>query len=214
MIKESKQHVIKHLNAQDFDEVAEILLLRVSNNFLDKALARRLETIPARQLVNSLARAERLGYDLQDLVEEKHGAEHVIPSLPPMKLAPSVPSQPIPSTTAPHPPNPTPMTFISQQPGQQSTEGPHGSVRCVACLWPCSAQEALDYVCFVQLSRERNLLTSCSIGKSMPAARSKTLIVQVGTFVPIVAVASEVQAGWRTISRQWSAVGIRRRRKK
>ncbi|KYK58621.1 hypothetical protein DCS_05638 [Drechmeria coniospora] len=82
MIREAKGQVVQHLTAQDLDEVADALLANASNDFLDKALARRLETIRPRPLVNALARAERLGYDLQDIVEEKSpdGAEHVVPS--------------------------------------------------------------------------------------------------------------------------------------
>lgn len=154
MIKLSKQHVIRHLDANDFDEVADALLPKVSNQFLDKALARRFETIPARQLVNSLARAERLGYDVQDIVEQTQGAEHVIPSLQAITVPPvlshTLPSQPL----QPPPPQPSvkptgsDRAFISIDPSRKAQPGPNGSVFCGQCGWPCTAQEALDYVCF------------------------------------------------------------------
>lgn len=83
MVQTSKHQLLAHFTPQDFDEVADLMLSRVSSQFLDRALAQRLETIDARSLVNALARAERLGYDVQDIVEEKTGreAERVVPSL-------------------------------------------------------------------------------------------------------------------------------------
>ena len=80
-----------HFTAADFDQTADLILSKVSPSFLDRALAQRLETIDARNLVNALARAERLGYDVQDIVQEKtgDGAEHVIPSLPSFPSLPS-----------------------------------------------------------------------------------------------------------------------------
>ncbi|KAM5355960.1 hypothetical protein ACJ41O_002606 [Fusarium nematophilum] len=86
----SKRELMMHLNANDFDELTDMILARVSTQFLDKALARRLETIPARQLVNALARAERLGYDVQDIVQDQ-GGEHVIPSMHSLAIPPNLP---------------------------------------------------------------------------------------------------------------------------
>lgn len=146
MVKAAKPHVIKHLNAEDFDQVADILLPRVSKGFLDKALARRMETIPARQLVNALARAERLGYDVQDIVEEKHGTEHVIPSMSSMPQCNPVPV-PIPvrpSQVRPGQPPGPPRPILPNAPGPVAV--PSDSTPCPTCYWPCSAQEALDYV--------------------------------------------------------------------
>ncbi|KAK7420467.1 hypothetical protein QQZ08_010383 [Neonectria magnoliae] len=163
MVKVSKQHIVHHLSAEDFDEVADSLLNKVSSSFLDKALARRFETIPARQLVNALARAERLGYDVQDIVEDKHGGEHVIPSLHSL-VVPTVSSQPIQpspaySSSAPSAPGTahqaTPAPTIPQsQTAQQNTApssapvpsspAPDGVVYC-DCGWPCSSIKALQY---------------------------------------------------------------------
>ncbi|CAM1506799.1 Fc.00g064400.m01.CDS01 [Cosmosporella sp. VM-42] len=169
MIQESKPHVIRHLSAEGFDEVADLLLSKVSNKFLDKAIARRLETIPARELVNALARAERLGYDVQDIVEERGpGVEHVIPSIIPQMYPPMLPQSFPQGAQQPVPPaaqspseqqTPVPLPSMPQLPAtgrpqkqpkiidQQDLprQGPNGSLYCVICLWPCAGQDALDY---------------------------------------------------------------------
>ncbi|KAK5990797.1 hypothetical protein PT974_09070 [Cladobotryum mycophilum] len=84
-VKHAKHQVIKHLNKVDLDELTDDILSKASNKFMDRVVARRLETIGAQDLVNALARAERLGYDAGDIVEGgKPGGtrgEHVIPSL-------------------------------------------------------------------------------------------------------------------------------------
>ncbi|KIL95162.1 hypothetical protein FAVG1_02094 [Fusarium avenaceum] len=79
LVQKSKRELISHLGMSDLDELVDLILPRASPEFLDRALARRLETIPARQLVNALARAERLGYDVHDIVHEHN--ERVIPTL-------------------------------------------------------------------------------------------------------------------------------------
>ncbi|KAF4985553.1 hypothetical protein FGRMN_11165 [Fusarium graminum] len=157
LVKKSKRELMGHLTAPDLDELADLILPRVSPQFLDKALARRLETIPARQLVNALARAERLGYDVQDIVQEHN--EHVIPSLhsipttmPPAPLAsqalhvqhyqpPPVASQ----RPLPKKPNASTPTAIGHAPQMALPPGPPGLVWC-RCGWPCSSGESLEYV--------------------------------------------------------------------
>lgn len=79
MVSNCKTELIEHFSNRDIDDVADLILAKASNAFLDKALEMRLATIDAKPLLNALARAERLGYDSQDLVEMSHG-EHVIPS--------------------------------------------------------------------------------------------------------------------------------------
>lgn len=161
MVKASKRHIMAHLAAEDFDEVADVILAKVSNDFLDNGMARRLETIRARQLVNALARAERLGYDVQDIVEEKtaNGAEHVVPSLGPM-TALALPLQPAssqppkmhPAPAQPQTPVPLPRRPVS---GALSTQTPTPTlsdaslqlvVYCPKCDRPCSGEQALRYV--------------------------------------------------------------------
>ncbi|OHE99038.1 hypothetical protein CORC01_05728 [Colletotrichum orchidophilum] len=73
-----KHELIDSMSKTDIDELADKILSKASDDFLDRALVARLPTIQARRLVNALARAERLGYDAADIVEN----EHVIPSLP------------------------------------------------------------------------------------------------------------------------------------
>lgn len=79
LVANCKTELIGHFSARDIDDVAELILAKASNAFLDKALEMRLATIDAKPLLNALAKAERLGYDAQDLVEVSHG-EHVIPN--------------------------------------------------------------------------------------------------------------------------------------
>ncbi|KAF4336945.1 hypothetical protein FBEOM_9189 [Fusarium beomiforme] len=158
LVQKSKRELLGHLDAHDFDELADLILPRVSTQFLDRALARRLETIPARQLVNALARAERLGYDVKDIVQEHN--ERVIPSLH------SLPVQPQPQPTGPvtntalslrhyHPPPvasqqaPPPSMQYANVPSAQTPEMNDplnfpGLAWC-DCGWPCASQAALDY---------------------------------------------------------------------
>jgi hypothetical protein len=79
LVANCKAELIEHFSNRDIDDVADMILAKASNAFLDKALEMRLATIDAKPLLNALARAERLGYDSQDLVEVSHG-EHVIPN--------------------------------------------------------------------------------------------------------------------------------------
>ncbi|KAM3513480.1 hypothetical protein MY11210_002868 [Beauveria gryllotalpidicola] len=67
-VKAATSEIAKHLSRESLDLVATILLPKLSPVFLDKALALRLESIQAQQLVNALGRAERLGYDVRDMV--------------------------------------------------------------------------------------------------------------------------------------------------
>ncbi|WQF77486.1 hypothetical protein CDEST_02500 [Colletotrichum destructivum] len=77
IISAGKHELIDWMSQAELDEVADKIIAKASNTFLDKALVVRLRTIEARRLVNTLARAERLGYNADDIVEN----EHVIPSL-------------------------------------------------------------------------------------------------------------------------------------
>ncbi|KAG5750488.1 hypothetical protein H9Q70_006880 [Fusarium xylarioides] len=156
LVQKSKRELLGHLNASDFDELADLILPRVSTQFLDRALARRLETIPARQLVNALARAERLGYDIKDIVQEHN--EHVIPSLHLLPVQPQPqPMGPLTNTTlsaaqyhTPPVASPTPATPL-QYGNKTATQTPAkltpelASIAWCKCGWPCASQAALDY---------------------------------------------------------------------
>ncbi|KAJ4130981.1 hypothetical protein NW768_006520 [Fusarium equiseti] len=160
--KNAKHELMGHLGPDDVDDLMDLILSRASSQFLDRALAMRLETIPARQLVNALARAERLGYDIQDIVRDHD--EQVIPSMHSVPTQSAMPA-PIPSAHRPDPPNPAiriryrqyqpdpvpsqqPQSTASPVPSQaQSTEypkGPPGLSWC-RCGWPCASDAALEY---------------------------------------------------------------------
>ncbi|KAF4456825.1 hypothetical protein F53441_1122 [Fusarium austroafricanum] len=161
LVHKSKRELISHLGPTDYDELADLILPRASTQFLDRALARRLETIPARQLVNALARAERLGYDPQDIIQEHD--ERVIPSLHSLPMQPQPHPQPtiLPANPAPHVQHyqpqpvashspPPPVSYANHQPVQSQPPqtslppGPSGLVWC-RCGWPCASRTALDY---------------------------------------------------------------------
>ncbi|KAK8056335.1 hypothetical protein PG993_001562 [Apiospora rasikravindrae] len=67
MVTESQDAIIAHFGPADLDSVADAILDKASDAFLDKALERRLATIDARSLIDALARAERLGYESNDV---------------------------------------------------------------------------------------------------------------------------------------------------
>ncbi|PHH70250.1 hypothetical protein CDD83_5485 [Cordyceps sp. RAO-2017] len=155
----SRPHIMAHVTSQDLDELADAVLAKASNKFLDKGMARRLETIRARQLVNALARAERLGYDVRDIVEEKtaYGAEHVVPSpgaLPAMGMPPQAMQTPPAVTLASQPMQSQPMQSQQHQassqaaarhPAPAAAPNQHGILHCAACSRPCSGEQALRY---------------------------------------------------------------------
>jgi hypothetical protein len=78
MVTESKHELMAHFTAEALDEVAEIIISKASDNFLDKCLEKRLLTIEAKPLINALAKAERLGYEPGDVVQDGQH-ERVIP---------------------------------------------------------------------------------------------------------------------------------------
>lgn len=109
MISAARNEIIDQMTTADLDEVANRILSKASNSFLDKALEMRLNTIEAKHLINALARAERLGYepsDVQDDGDLPEGAP--LPTngntntSPPNTLPRNaVPSQPAPPSPAP-----------------------------------------------------------------------------------------------------------------
>ncbi|KAM0253048.1 hypothetical protein ACHAQJ_007479 [Trichoderma viride] len=90
MVKTSKREIAKHFGSEDLDQIADIIGPKLSAQFQDRVIATRLETIGAQDLINALARAERLGYHVNDIVQKQKpgpGGESVIPSMstvPPM----------------------------------------------------------------------------------------------------------------------------------
>lgn len=90
IVSGNAKNLAKHFYVSDFDEIADDLLLRCSDQFLDKALERRLLTITPRALINALAKAERLGYDSSDILDET--SERVVGGIPRLPL-PGPPNQ-------------------------------------------------------------------------------------------------------------------------
>ncbi|KAK3953413.1 hypothetical protein QBC32DRAFT_369414 [Pseudoneurospora amorphoporcata] len=78
MVLESKHELISHFSTADLDDVADVIINKASDAFLDKCLNARLLTIEAKPLLTALAKAERLGYNPADIVEEQH--ERVMPT--------------------------------------------------------------------------------------------------------------------------------------
>ncbi|TFA98536.1 hypothetical protein CCMA1212_009670 [Trichoderma ghanense] len=121
VIKASKREIAKHFTGQDLDEIADLIGPKLSSHFQDRVMATRLETIGAQDLINALARAERLGYHINDIVKKKPGpgGESVIPSI--NTLITSLPPQMPPHQMhggAPPPPMPP-------HPGQGPPQQPH-----------------------------------------------------------------------------------------
>jgi hypothetical protein len=77
MVTESKRELIAHFTPEALDEVADVIIAKASDGFLDKCLEKRLLTIEAKPLINALAKAERLGYEPGDIIQDGH--ERVIP---------------------------------------------------------------------------------------------------------------------------------------
>ncbi|GJC80371.1 hypothetical protein ColLi_03209 [Colletotrichum liriopes] len=140
IVSAGKHDLIDWMSQADIDEVADKIIAKASNTFLDKALVARLPTIEARRLVNALARAERLGYDAADIVEN----EHVIPSLP--SSAPSAavqqrrPAQPL-ATTLTQNVAPAPTQMAHQQLGPADPS----NLKCPNCQYAFPGLAAYDF---------------------------------------------------------------------
>ncbi len=96
MVSESKHEVIDHFKTLDLDEVSDSILDKCSDYFLDKAMERRLKTIDARSLINALARAERLGYENSDVLDDQR--ERAVPPAPMVNMSQSQHRDSIPSS--------------------------------------------------------------------------------------------------------------------
>jgi hypothetical protein len=70
MVADCKEELIKHFTTKDLNDTADLIISKAGNLFLDKCLEKRLMTIEAKPLINALARAERLGYEPSDIVDD------------------------------------------------------------------------------------------------------------------------------------------------
>ena len=136
MIQVSKKRLAEQLSTADLDECADILVGKAGAAFLDKALKKRFETIPAQRLLNFLAKAERLGYDAEDIVEEKPNAkgEQVIPSA--NKISMDIFNEPAPQF----------QPVMRPMPGPIPSNGSLFVKTCASCRRPCSSTSAWNYV--------------------------------------------------------------------
>lgn len=193
LMSAAKGEMLSHLQDADFDAYSDLVLSKVTNQFLDKALARRLETIEAQVLVNALARAERLGYDVQDIVERQPGGpEQVYPSVswtmpshpPPPQQHPQHPQYPQHPQHPQHqqqpPPPPPPQMPPSDPPGSRrpppvrnQAAGPtldipagSGISCCRRCHRPCSGEPARLNVSTPPTGPLLTLLTNISFALS------------------------------------------------
>ncbi|KAL2758899.1 hypothetical protein ACRALDRAFT_1055609 [Sodiomyces alcalophilus JCM 7366] len=118
MIHDARMAFAQHLTTEILDDIAPVLIQKASDRFLDRALQARLPTIPAKSLLNALARSERLGYDAEDIVEDDN--ENVFP--PPGPAAG-------PTGTSTAPASATPPASVGQPRPPQSypphVPGPH-----------------------------------------------------------------------------------------
>ncbi len=109
MVAESKREIVEHLSTLDLNEIADAILEKVDDQFLDKALEKRLRTIDARSLINALARAERLGYEDSDIVDDRREAPRFNPAPVPFNPSTNLHLGPIESIPRAPPRGPPPI---------------------------------------------------------------------------------------------------------
>lgn len=104
MIAAAKHDIVDQMTPADLDQLADRILAKASNSFLDQALELRIKTIEAVPLINALARAERLGYESSDVVEDP-GTYGGPPAAQPIPggIIPSPTSSAAPPVSASHP---------------------------------------------------------------------------------------------------------------
>lgn len=142
-VKSSLDEIFTHVDTEALDRVAPQVFSKASASFMDQALESRLDTISGRQLVNALAKAERLGYSAEDIVVESSGAsksERVIPAIKDISSS-LVAAQP---QTAPSPQPAQAPTMAWPVSPESITQ--LGIVFCHSCGRPCSGKVALAAV--------------------------------------------------------------------
>jgi hypothetical protein len=103
LVEDGKYQIAHLMTEKQLDEVFSILLPKLSDRFLDAAIAHRLPTIPAKRLLNHLARAERLGYDANDIEADADEPETLPPAPPLALLTTRFAQPPLPSAVRPPP---------------------------------------------------------------------------------------------------------------
>lgn len=129
MVAESKHELMAHFTTETLDEVADIIIGKASDSFLDKCLERRLLTIEAKPLINALAKAERLGYEPGDIVQDDQH-ERVIPQ----EAYPGA----VAATNGHH--------HQPSQPPPPYPQGTRNQLQCMKCFRTFMHTSAFDYV--------------------------------------------------------------------
>lgn len=70
LVKHAREEIMTHFTPSLLAEVEDLIVNKAPDSLLDKAMERRLNSIPARPLLNMLARSERLGYDESDIIPD------------------------------------------------------------------------------------------------------------------------------------------------
>lgn len=164
--RECSTEIASNWSAAEIDDLAPYILPRCGSAFLDKALETRFRTIPAQSLVNYLARAQRLGYEESDIVENPSIPQIVADSNEPPRSQQSGHAEAKEPTTAPTPrmsvaassgapPSQASSTsgaalprlkfpsVISSVPTLRMEATSMGIVYCQHCDRPCSGKAAL-----------------------------------------------------------------------
>ena len=72
-VKNAQMEIISQFTPEMLAEVETAVVDRAPDSLLDLAMEKRLNTIRARSLLNMLARAERLGFNENDIVDDVPG---------------------------------------------------------------------------------------------------------------------------------------------
>jgi hypothetical protein len=148
LVTEAKAEIAAHLTTQDIDAISGALLDKCSDEFLDRALERRLKTIDARSLINALARAERLGYENSDVLEDQQ--ETVAPVVGQEVPAPALKSHSnLDSDSAPAPYiPPQPNAGPSHAPPEAYPRAPPVDLQCKQCWRKFTETAPYEYVSY------------------------------------------------------------------
>lgn len=141
MISSAKAEIVDAMTPADIDAVASRLLSKASDSFLDAALELRLKSIDAKRLINALARAERLGYEPSDVVDEDDD---------PAATQPPFYHEPVMSSPAPQPPGAQsaprqPMAQPAPQPAPQHGSPAASLMYCKMCFRKFVHQSAFEH---------------------------------------------------------------------
>lgn len=72
LVKNARSEIMSHFTPLLLAEVEDLVVDKAPDSLLDKAMEKRLNSIPARPLLNMLARSERLGYDESDIIPDSN----------------------------------------------------------------------------------------------------------------------------------------------